>query len=244
MLEWILGSSFAIALISFVGIISLAINDKILDKILLILVGLSAGAFMGGAFLHLLPEAVEQMPGTGAFVLALFGFCVFLAIEKILHWHHCHSGKCEQHSLSYMILLGDGFHNFIDGLILAASFLISFKLGVTTFFAIALHEIPQEIGDFGVLVYGGFSRMKALLFNFISALTVIAGGLVGYFVAGQIEGFGVSLIPFTAGSFMYIAASGLIPEIKKETSWKKSVAALGAFAVGISLMYLFKIMSS
>jgi len=215
-----------------------------LDKILLVLVGLSAGAFMGGALLHLLPEAAEQIPGIGAFVLAIIGFSVFLAIEKFLHWHHCHSGKCEQHSLSYLILIGDGFHNFIDGLILAASFLTSFELGITTFFAVALHEIPQEIGDFGVLVYGGFSKMKALLFNFASALTVIIGGLVGYFIMGNIGWLAVSLIPFTAGSFMYIAASGLIPEIKKETSWKKSVAALGAFAIGISLMYLFKLVFS
>jgi len=244
MLEWILGSSIAIALIAFVGVVTLALNDKLLDRILLLLVGLSAGAFMGGALLHLIPEALELMPSTEVFLLVLFGFTVFLAMEKLLHWHHCHKGKCKVHSFSYMILIGDAFHNFIDGLILAASFLTSFELGIATFFAVALHEIPQEIGDFGVLVYGGFSKAKALAFNFLSAITVVLGGIAGYLLFGMVDGFAAVLLPFTAGSFMYIAASGLIPEIKKESGVKKSVGALAAFTLGIALMYCFKIMFS
>ena len=240
-LEWILLSSFAISLIAFVGIVSLAVRDELLDKIVLLLVGFSAGALMGGAFLHLLPEAIEGSESLNVFILVLFGFSAFFVLEKFLYWRHCHDGKCNVHTFSYMILIGDAVHNFTDGLILAASFLTSFELGITTFVAVALHEVPQEIGDFGVLVYGGFDKAKALALNFLSALTVILGGVVGYFVSGAVEGFAPALLPFTAGGFIYIAASGLIPEIKHETNAKKSFAALAMFALGIALMYSLKL---
>lgn len=145
------------------------------------------------------------------------------------------------HSFGYMNLIGDGVHNFIDGLIIAAAFLLNIKLGLVTTLAVALHEIPQEIGDFGVLLYSGWKKKKALIANFLTALTVVAGGLFGYFLAGKIDNLILFLMPFAAGGFLYIAASDLMPEIRKEPSLKKSLASFLIFLLGVLFMFLLKI---
>lgn len=240
-LAYILLATFIVSLISFVGVVTLALKDKILNKILLILIGLSAGALMGGAFLHLLPEAVEKSKGLDVYLLVLVGFILFFLIEKVLHWRHCHKGECDVHTFRYMNLVGDSIHNFIDGLTMAASFVISIPLGVATTIAISAHEIPQEIGDFGVLVYGGFSKKKALFLNFIVALTAVLGGIIGYFISSNIENIVVYILPFAAGGFIYIAATDLIPEIRKELDIKKSMATIAVFIFGILMMWFFKI---
>jgi len=236
-LIWIMISTFIISLISFIGIFTLALKDKLLDKIVLLLVSLSAGALMGGAFLHLLPESVELSDGLDVFLFVLVGFALFFLIEKVLHWRHCHKGECKVHTFTYMNLIGDSIHNFIDGLIMATSFVISIPLGMTTTMAIALHEIPQEIGDFGVLIYGGFTKKKALVLNFLTALTAVLGGLIGFFISNMVENVKLFILPFAAGGFLYIAASDLIPEIRKETSLKKSMIYFGIFILGIFIMY-------
>lgn len=215
-------------------------RERLLNKILLIFVSLSAGVLMGGAFLHLLPEAVEKSEGTDIFLFVLVGFILFFLIEKVLHWRHCHKGKCDVHTFHYMNLIGDSVHNFIDGLIIATSFIVSIPLGFTTTIAIAAHEIPQEIGDFGVLVYGGFEKKKAIILNFVVALTVVIGGVVGYFISKSIEQAVVFLLPFAAGGFIYIAATDLVPEIKKELDIKKSMATIFVFIYGILIMWLVK----
>jgi zinc and cadmium transporter len=240
-LLYILAATFVVSLISFIGVFTMAIKDQILTKILLILVGLSAGALMGGAFLHLLPEAVELDRSLNVFLFVLVGFVLFFLIEKILHWRHCHKGNCDVHTFTYMNLIGDSIHNFIDGLIMAASFVISIPLGITTTIAISVHEIPQEIGDFGVLIYGGFSKKKALFLNFCIALTAVIGGIVGYFISSRIENLVVFILPFAAGGFIYIAATDLVPEIRKELDMKKSLATISVFIFGIIMMWLFKI---
>lgn len=242
-LIYIIASTFAIALIAFTGIFTLALKDKVLNKILLILVSLSAGALMGGAFLHLLPEAIEEAEGTkfNVFLFVLIGFVLFFIIEKVLHWRHCHNGKCDVHTFHYMNLIGDSIHNFIDGLIISAGFIASIELGITTVIAIAAHEIPQEIGDFGVLIYGGFKKKKAIFLNFVVALTIVAGGIVGYFISKNVEQAVVFLLPFAAGGFIYIAATDLIPEIKKELDIKKSMATMLVFICGILIMWIIKI---
>ena len=239
-LLYILVVTFAIALIAFIGIFTLALKDKVLNKILLILVSLSAGALMGGAFLHLIPEAVEGSEGTDVFIFVLVGFVLFFIIEKVLHWRHCHKGKCDVHTFSYMNLVGDSIHNFIDGLILAASFVTSVELGLTTTIAIAAHEIPQEIGDFGVLIYGGFKKKKAIILNFIVALTIVLGGIIGYLISKSVESAVAFLLPFAAGGFIYIAATDLVPEIKKELDFKKYMATLVVFILGILIMWFIK----
>ncbi|MDH7507171.1 MAG: ZIP family metal transporter [Candidatus Thermoplasmatota archaeon] len=241
-LVYIIVSTFLIALIAFVGIFTLLIKEKLLEKILLILVSLSAGALMGGAFLHLIPEAVEKVEKNNidAFIFILIGFILFFVIEKVLHWRHCHNGHCDVHTFSYMNLVGDSVHNFIDGLIIAASFSASISLGFSTIIAVAAHEIPQEIGDFGVLIYGGFQKKKALALNFLVALTIVAGGVIGFFLSKNIEQIVTFLLPFAAGGFIYIAATDLIPEIKKELNMKKYMGTLFVFILGILIMWIIK----
>ena len=241
-LVYIVTFTFVIALMAFIGFFTLALKDKILNKILLVLVSLSAGALMGGAFLHLLPEAVEKTEeiNLDIFLIVLLGFILFFMIEKVLHWRHCHKGKCDVHTFHYMNLIGDSVHNFIDGLILAASFSISIPLGLTTTIAIAAHEIPQEIGDFGVLIFGGFKKKKALILNFSVALIIVLGGIIGYFISNTIDQAAILLLPFAAGGFIYIAATDLVPEIKKELNIKKSMATIFVFLFGIIIMWFIK----
>lgn len=222
---------------SLIGIITLAVQEEKLNKILLLLVSLSAGALMGGAFIHLLPEASETLEGIQVYGLALLSFITFFFIEKLFHWRHCHKGKCDVHTFGYMNLIGDSIHNFIDGLILAATFMTDIRLGFITTLAIALHEIPQEIGDFGVLLYAGFNKKKALIANFLVAMTVVVGGVAGYYLT-FLHNFMTYLLPFAAGGFIYIASSDLMPEIRKEENFKKSIVSFGIFLTGVLIMYL------
>lgn len=240
-LSYILASTFLISLGALVGIFTLAVREEKLSQILLFLVSLSAGAMMGGAFFHLLPEASEKIPGNFLYAIVLFSFIFFFLIEKLFHWRHCHKGECNVHTFGYMNLFGDSIHNFIDGLVISAAFLVDIKLGIITTLAMALHEIPQEIGDFGVLLYAGFEKKKALIANYLVALTVVLGGLVGYFLSFRINNFIPYLLPFAAGGFIYIAASDLMPEIRKETSLQKSLISFGIFLLGIVIMLLAKV---
>ncbi len=238
-LLWIIFSTLIISIFALVGVITLHLKQKLLDKILLSLVALSAGALMGGAFLHLMPEAVE-MAGGEILIYSLFGFILFFLVEKVFHWRHCHKGVCDVHTFGYMNLIGDSIHNFIDGLIIAVAFVTNIPLGITTAIAIALHEIPQEIGDYGVLVYAGYKKSKALLMNFIVALMVVFGGIVGFFASSLVEQFTMILLPLAAGGFIYIAASDLIPEIRNIKSLKHSTITFIIFLMGILIMWLVK----
>lgn len=235
-LLWILFSTFLVSMVALIGIFALVIKEKLLERILLVLVALSAGALMGGAFLHLIPEAIEKFSSPAIFQYILVGFISFFLVEKILHWRHCHKERCSVHPFAYMNLLGDSVHNFIDGLIIASSFIVDVRLGIATTLAVALHEIPQELGDFGVLVYGGFKKSTALLLNFVTALIAIIGGAIGYLLSNYFSGSTTFLLPFAAGGFIYIAASDLIPEIRKETG-KKSLTSFAVFILGILIMY-------
>ena len=237
LLLWIIGATFIVSLISFAGIISFAVKDKLINKILLVLVGFSAGALMGGAFLHLLPEAFEKTQSYNIWIFVLIGFVLFFLLERLLKWHHCHKEKCPVHTFSYMILVGDAVHNFIDGLIIAASFLVNISFGIVTTIAIIAHEVPQEIGDFAILIYGGFTKFKALLYNFLSALTAVLGAVAGYYLSNIIAGTTLFLIPFAAGGFIYIAASDLIPELHKEIDLKKSISSFVFFLIGLVFMW-------
>jgi len=194
---------------------------------------LSAGVLIGSAFLHLIPEAIGI---SNVFLLVILGFIIFFIIEKFLHWQHCHEGRCEVHTFAHMSLVGGAIHNFIDGLIIASSFIISLPLGITTSIAIALHEIPQEIGNFGVLIYGGFKTKKALIVNFLVTLTKVIGGIVGFFLAQSVN---LDFIPaIAAGGFLYIAASDLIPELKSKPN---TILHLSIFILGLAIMWLIKL---
>jgi len=236
----ILIACFLISICVWVAVLFLFFRKETLSKITMFLVSFSAGALIGGAFLHLLPEASEGMEAEKLFFVVLFAFVSFFLIEKLFHWRHCHKENCEVHSLGYMNLVGDSLHNFIDGLVIASVFMVDFKLGITTTLAIALHEIPQEIGDFGVLIHAGFNKGKALVLNYIVATTVILGGVVGYFASFYIEDVMPYLLPIAAGGFIYIASSDLMPEIREETNLKKSIMSFGIFLLGIIFMYTVK----
>ncbi len=236
----ILIACFLISLCVWVAVLFLFFKKETLSKITMFLVSLSAGALIGGAFLHLLPEASEKMEPEKLFFVVLLAFVAFFLIEKLFHWRHCHKENCEVHTFGYMNLVGDTLHNFIDGLVIASVFMVDFKLGAIATLAIALHEIPQEIGDFGVLIHAGFNKTKALVLNYIVAATVIFGGIVGYFAAFYIEGAIAYLLPIAAGGFIYIAASDLMPEIRKESNVKKSIISFGIFLSGIIIMFAVK----
>jgi zinc and cadmium transporter len=239
---WALGASIVVSLVSFVGIISLLLKEDLLNKILLLLISFSAGALIGGAFLHLIPEAVEKSPHGGVYLFIIVGFILFFILEKYLHWRHCHKGKCEIHTFTYLNLVGDGVHNFIDGLIIGSAFVVNINFGIATSFAIIIHEIPQEIGDFGVLIYGGLGRNKALFYNFLSAITAILGTVIGFALANVSDGFLKLLMPVAAGGFIYIASCDLIPELHKQQDIKKATLSMIVFILGVVFMYLAAVM--
>lgn len=232
-------SVFVVSLISLIGILTLSINSKKLSKTLVYLVSFAAGALLGDSFLHLIPELIEE----GSFTtqtsfLILGGILLFFVVEKIVHWQHCHIPQNGSHNHPFVVtnLVGDGVHNFLDGLIIGASYLVNVPVGIATTIAVIFHEIPQEIGDFGVLLHGGFSKGKALLFNFLSALTAIAGGLIAVLASGIVPSITDYLIPMTIGGFIYIAGSDLIPELHKNFETKKSIIQIFSLILGILVM--------
>ena len=239
-LIWILASISLVSLISLVGIVTFLIKGKPLQEIIFYFVGFSAGALIGGAFLHILPEALEKSSPTFVFSWVISGITLFFLMEKYFYWRHCHDENCQVHSFTYLNLIGDSLHNFFDGMVIAASFTVSIKVGLATTLAVIAHEIPHELGNFAVLVYGGFSKLKALFFNFLTVLTAFLGALIGYFLAEKAGHFSDFILPITAGGFIYIASSDLIPEIHKENNQKRSTLAFVAFILGIIFMALAK----
>lgn len=240
-ITWVyaLVSVLIVSMISLVGVFTFSMNKKMLTKMLFFLVSFSAGALFGDAFIHLLPEASRQFGfGLNVSLYVLLGIMLFFILEKFIHWRHCHipTSKEHPHPFVFMNLIGDGVHNFIDGLIIGGSYLVSIPLGIATTLAVVLHEIPQEIGEFGVLLHGGFSKKKALLFNFLSGLTAVAGALIALIVGARYGNALVFLLPLTAGGFIYIAGSDLIPELQKEVVPSKSMLQLLGIILGILIM--------
>ena len=232
-------SVIVVSFISLIGILTFVINEKKLKDFLHYLISFSAGAMFGDAFIHLLPETIEKFGFTLEIsLLVLFGIVFSFIIEKFIRWRHCHVPTSENHPhpFALMNLIGDAFHNFIDGLIIGASYLISIPVGLATTFAVILHEIPQEMSSFGVLVHGGFSKKRALLLNFLTALTAIAGAVVALLIASVTENITLLAIPVAAGIFIYIAGSDLIPELHKEDDALKSAIELVVFILGIAVM--------
>ncbi|MFC1598475.1 ZIP family metal transporter [Patescibacteria group bacterium] len=233
-------SAFIVSLLAFVGIITLSLKEKFLKRILIYLVSFSAGGLMGGAFFHLLPESVEEgQEPLIVFSYAVIGFCLFFLIEKFLRWHHCHDKQCDSSlHLGYINLIGDGVHNLIDGIIIITAYVVSPGLGIAATVSILFHELPQELGDFGVLLYSGFNKSKALLFNFLTALICVLGVLIGYLLINLIAGVTIILIPLAAGGFIYIAATDLIPELQKVLKTKHSILTFFVFIIALVLMFL------
>ncbi len=237
-LLWIILANVVVSAGSLVGVITLTIKEVYLQKIIMLLVAFSAGTMMGGAFLHLMPEAIELLPPTTVLSTTLVSFIGFYFIEKLFFWRHCHEGHCHEHTFGYMNLLGDALHNSIDGLLIAATFVTDIRLGLLTTLAVAAHEIPQEMGDFGVLLHAGFSKQKAILSNMLVATTAILGGIVGFYISSANTAFAPYLLPVAAGGFIYIGASDLLPEMRKETHRIKSFISFSLYLLGIGFMLI------
>jgi len=240
-----LASVVVVSLISFIGVCTLLVKKDTLEKVTIFLVAVSAGALLGDAFLHLLPEMVKESSGSlFAWFGILGGIVAFFVLEKIIQWRHCHLSTCENHPhpVGTMNLVGDAMHNFIDGVIIGGTFLVSIPLGFATTLAVIVHEIPQEIGEFGVLLHSGYTRRRAILFNLLSASTAILGTIIALVVGVESGSVADFIIPFTAGGFIYIAASDLIPELHKETRPHISVIQLFSILLGIGIMWLLKVL--
>jgi zinc and cadmium transporter len=238
--SWILAGGLAMSALALVGSVTLLLEPSTLDRIIKPLVAFAAGSLLGGAFFHMLPAVLHDAPDAATVLLwTLVGFVVFFALEQLLHWHHCHraASDCKK-PLTYLILIGDGLHNFLGGLGVAGVFLIDVRLGIAAWLAAAAHEIPQELGDFGVLVHGGWQKGTALLLNLCSGLTFLVGGLVAWAASARLE---VDwLVPFAAGNFIYIGASDLVPEVNKHADLGANAVHFLAFVAGIALLYAIR----
>lgn len=232
-LAWIVAGGVLMSAIALLGAVTMALPAETRQQLLLPLVAFSAGSLMGGAFLHMIPEAVQG--GVDAYLWVLLGFACFFALEQFIHWHHWHAEReAGTHALSHLMILGDALHNFLGGIAVAGAFLVDVSLGITTWIVAAAHEVPQELGKYGVLLHAGHRRGRALLLGVLSSLTFLVGGIFAYAVSHRID---VSfLVPFAAGNFIYIAASDLVPEVNKHHSLRVNLLHFSAFAAGIALL--------
>lgn len=235
----ILIAGFCVSFVSFSGVALLILKAEAAKRLSLYFLSFAAGALLGVTFLDILPEVFE-IGLKNAFSFVLSGIVIFFILEKFFLWYHCHGETCEIHrqQSAPLVLLGDAIHNFVDGVIIALAFLVDVNLGVLTTIAVIFHEIPQEIGDFSILLYGGLKQSKALLLNFFVALTVVAGATLTYFLADFLKGASAILLAFVAGHFIYIATADLIPELHKETSFRRSFVQIGLIFGGILAIWL------
>lgn len=236
-------SVIIVSLISLVGVFTISMREDLIKKYVFLFVSLAVGALLGDAFIHLIPEGFAAIPNSTTFsLLIILGIVIFFIIEIYLHWHHHYESEDLDHAihpLGKMILFSDGLHNFIDGLIIGSSYMVSPELGIATTIAVILHEIPQEIGDFGVLLHSGFSRTKALWLNFASALTSVLGVITVLMMGKLSANLSTWLIPFAAGGFIYIAMADLIPELHKKSDKRvHTFLQLIMIGVGIASMLL------
>lgn len=243
-------AAFLISLISLIGVFFIFIKSKILNKVTLFLVSFAIGALLGDAFIHLIPESFKQISfPLYSSLLILSGILLFFILEKILRWRHCHQIDCchsddyhqptQNNHIITLNLFGDTVHNFIDGMLIAASFMVSFNVGLATSIAVLIHEIPQEIGDFGIFLHSGLSKRKAIFYNFLSALASLIGVVLTFLIGQNFNNFSHLLVPITAGGFIYLAATDLIPELHRhDTKIKQSFFQLLFIILGIALMSL------
>ena len=231
---WITVAGVAMAAIALIGSVTLVLSEAALRRVVLPLVALAAGSLLGGALFHLLPEAVDDLGNTlDVYVVVVAGVVVFFLLEQFLHWHHCHQPVSRHRPVGYLILLADGVHNLIGGLAVGGAFVVDIELGLVAWLVAAAHEVPQELGDFGILVHSGWSRGAALLFNVLSGLTFLVGALIAYALSGAVDV--ALLLPFAAGNFLYIAVSDLLPQLRSEALGEE-LAQFGAFCAGLVLL--------
>ena len=238
-------SVIIISLVSLIGVFSLSLKEEILKKYINFFISLAIGALLGDAFIHIIPEAFESHLGPNSVsILVIIGILLFFVIEKFIHWHHHGEDKEVEHihPVGKLVLFTDGFHNLIDGAIIGASFLVSIPVGIATTLAVIIHEIPQEIGDFAVLIHAGYTKKRALWLNFFSALASIFGLIIVFIFGNIIENIAIWFIPIAAGGFIYIAVADLIPELHKTKKLKHSLIQLGIIILGVLSMIALTLM--
>jgi len=232
-------SVIIVSLISLIGVMLLSLREDLLRKYIFIFISVAVGALLGDAFIHLIPEAFSETDNTTLVsILIISGILLFFVLEKFLHWHH-HGEDMDEldiHPVGKLILFSDGVHNFLDGIIIAASFMVSIPVGIATTIAVILHEIPQEVGDFAVLLHSGYTKKRALCLNFLSALTALLGAAVFFIIGGVAESLNAYFLPIAAGGFIYIAVADLIPELHKTKEAKHSFYQLTAVVLGVFAM--------
>jgi len=249
-LGWIIAGGLMMSGVALFGAITFALPEETREKLILPLVAFSAGSLLAGALLHMIPEAVARSGGDVAtYLWVLAGFTAFLALEQFLQWHHWHDDSSHvdgsQHGnrgpLSLLMVIGDSIHNFLGGVAVAGTFVVDIRLGITTWLVAAAHEVPQELGKYGVLLHGGWSRGRALIVNLLSSLTFLLGGVIAYAASTELD---VSfLVPFAAGNFLYIAASDLVPEVNRHHLIRTNLVHFTSFAAGILLLLAIKILA-
>jgi len=232
-------SVILISLVSLIGVLSISLSITRLRSMTLCLVSFAVGGLLGDAFIHLLPESFKEL-GTNLAVslYAIVGILIFFVLEKFLRWRHCHIPTSEEHMHPFaaMNLVGDSVHNLLDGMLVGASYVVSIPIGISTTLAVLLHEIPQEVGDFGVLIHAGLSVKRALAFNFLTALTAVLGAVLSIFLGQSVKDFSLFMLPVTAGGFLYIAGSDLIPELHQQVEISKSLCQLALIILGVGIM--------
>lgn len=236
MIFQVLAASLMGSVVALGGGVVLLYKERWVKKISLYLVSFAAGALLGAAFFDLLPEAIEKTE-SGIFAAVLGGIIALFLFEKILKWHHCHDEECDAKTISSTVLFGDAIHNFLDGIAIAAAFLVSVPVGIATTIAVFFHEVPQEIGDFGVLLHNGYAKGKIFLYNFFGALATPAGALMGYFLLSYIEPWLGIILAFTAGAFIYISTSDLIPEVRHKEKGNE-FGHVFTIILGIAVVFL------
>jgi zinc and cadmium transporter len=243
----IIAATLIVSLFSLSGILALHVKEETLHRILFFLVAFSAGSILGASIFDLLPEAVELVDESVVFIYVAFGFVAFFFLERFIYWYHGHGhhGDIEKEKgerastreFAYLNVIGDGIHNFIDGMIIATSFLVGVHVGLATTIAVIFHELPQEMGDYGILVYAGFKRGSALMLNFLASLSVVVGGVFATFFIETVDALSGLLIAFSAGAFIYLAASELVPELKEEGDFWRSLVQFSVFILGLALIW-------
>lgn len=234
-LAWIVVSGALMSAIALVGSVTLVLPERTFVRLVLPMVSLAAGSLLGGALFHMLPESVDELGNTLAvYVWLAAGVFSFFVLEQYLHWHHCHRPVGAHRPLGLLILVADGLHNLVGGLAVGSAFVLDTRLGIVTWIVAAAHEVPQELGDFGILVHSGWERRRALIFNVLSALTFLVGGILAYAMAERIEV--AFLVPFAAGNFIYIAAADLLPELTTSREWRDKLLHTCGFGAGLALL--------
>lgn len=240
-LAWIIGFS----MLGSVGALALAgtyllFPERIRQTLIPCLISYATGTLLGAAFLGLLHHALDLAPAVSVLSTALAGILAFFLLEKIVIWRHCHDAECETHAnAGPLLLVGDALHNFIDGFAIAAAFIVSIPIGVTTALAVFAHELPQEVGDFAILLESGYTRRRALWYNLLSGLSTLPGALLAYYSLTEAQSFTPYVMALSAASFIYIAIADLIPSLHQRSELKQSIRQLILILFGIGTIILF-----